>query len=59
MRSLWARKDSRGKVYFVSEDGKTVFTVETAHKKWPTLAGLKTATALERLKTEKVVRVEL
>lgn len=58
---VYFTKDSRGKVYVVSQK-RECFTIETAHKKWPELIGMKTAQAvveLDKALVKHVVPVEL
>lgn len=45
--------------YFVINEGKTVLTVKTAHKRFPELVGKRSAQALEMLKTNPIVMVEV
>lgn len=56
---LYLTRDKRGKLYFVKMPSKTIYKVETIHRQFPQLRGLRTAEAVEKLKLAKVVEVEI
>jgi hypothetical protein len=57
--TIYLRNTRSGKPYFVIHGGKTSISVKTAHKLFPELVGIRTAQALELLKTQPVVAVEV
>jgi hypothetical protein len=55
---IYLIKDRRGKPYFLRYP-KQLLNVETAHRHFPSLIGIKTAEAMQKLKTQDVVEVEV
>ena len=57
--TIYLRNTRSGTPYFVIHGGKTSISVKTAQNLFPELVGIRTAQALELLKTQPVVAVEV
>jgi len=57
--TIYLRNTRSNKPYFVVDGGKTAISIPVAHKRFPELIGERTAQALELLKTNPVVIIEV